>query len=122
MTEPDPDPAAVDVGGFLSDLPTFELRDPTLGYEPLTMERLNLLMAAYAKLPPIEPIRLTQEQWDKAKAAIPEAPAWSPRPFFSVPVHIVERVEDSTPYRLWLEKLTAEYGAVPFPDCGEWTP
>jgi hypothetical protein len=122
---------AVDVGRFLSDLPGLELRPSVTGYTgsaPLGMDELDRLMAAYADLPPVEPVRLTQEQWDAAKAAIPEASAWRPPPILGVPVHIVDRLEDSTPYKVWLEKLKAEYAGamtVPFPEFNlgaEWKP
>lgn len=73
---------------------------------------------------PIEPLELTQEQWDLAKATFPEAAPETPRPIFCVPVHVVERVEDSTPFKLWLEKVKAEYAeatTVPFPEIGaQW--
>lgn len=77
---------------------------PALSYDTLVD-----LLAAYGPLPPPEPIRLTQEQWDEVKAYIGPSPAAlplgapaGPPPLFGVPIHIVDCVQDSTPYQRWL--------------------
>lgn len=78
----------------------------------------DALFQAYADLPPLEPIKLTQEQLDKVKAVVKPAPPGMPPPLTAVPIHIVERVEDSTPYlqRLSaLKRLAEEAMQVPFP-------
>lgn len=123
----DPEPwPAVDIGRFLDELPDMESRTPTPDYGGalLDMDKLNRFMTAYADLAPIEPLELTQEQWDLAKATFPEAAPGTPRPIFCVPVHVVERIEDSTPFKLWLEKVKAECAeatTVPFPEIGaQW--
>jgi hypothetical protein len=97
----------------------------------LDWDLLAGLMDAYADLPPIEPIKLTQEQWDAAKATIPveSAPqAWVRQPIFGVPVVIVDRIQDSTLFERWVEKVRAEYASAPpepfldFGTSGEWEP
>jgi hypothetical protein len=118
----------------VSDFPDYVFSD--LGLQPLQPATLDWglltrLTAAYADLPPIEPIKLTQEQWDKVKAAVPvetAPPAWSPRPIFGVPVIIVDRIEESTPWKRWVEKVKAEYAAeglerlLDFGPSGSWKP
>lgn len=79
------------------------------------MDGFQRLMRMCESLPPIEPIKLTAKQWDEAKTLL-GPPVAGPVPLFSVPVHIVERVEDSTPYRWRLEKLAEEYSQIPYPE------
>ncbi len=79
------------------------------------MELFQRLVRMCESLPPIEPVKLTAEQWEEAKALL-GPPVTGLAPLYSVPVYIVERVEDSTPYRRWLERLVEEYSMVPYPD------
>lgn len=59
---------------------------------------------------PHEPIKATREQLDLLTPILPKASArqpWEPDPTFltGVPVHIVEDVEESTPWiRTWAEQ------------------
>lgn len=75
----------------------------------------------YANLPLLkapEPIKLTQDQLDAVRAACKPAAADAPPPLFGTPIVIVERVEDSTPYRLRLKKLKRAAEAamkIPYP-------
>lgn len=99
----------------------FDVGNAPLGYTeqpPLDMEALNRAMAAYSHLPPLEPLKLTTEQWDEVQALL-GPPVPGPALFNSVPVYIVDRVEDSTPYLRRMEKLRAaaeQAMQVPFPN------
>ena len=80
-------------------------------------EMFAAIKALYSSLPPPpEPIRATREQLALMKLMLPKAEPrapWEPwPPLSSVPVHLVENVEESTP---WLREWAAPYCEVPFP-------
>lgn len=78
------------------------------GHPLLNADGFNDAIAEfYANLPSLkapEPIKLTQDQLDAVRAACEPAAADAPPPLFGTPIIIVERIEDSTPYRRLLEK------------------
>lgn len=82
---------------------------PYTATPPLTADQIDQLLNAYAALPPLEPIRATQEQLVFLRLALPKwEPRWpgEPAPLPSVPIHLVEDVEESTP---WLREAFAAF-------------
>ena len=75
------------------------------------------LLQQIGKMSPPEPIKLTREQLEQVRAVLGEATTTAPS-LLSVPIEIVDRVEDSTPYQQRREKLKAAFEAlmrVPYP-------
>jgi hypothetical protein len=102
------------LGAFLPGY-TFELQ-PASAYA-FDADIFANIKALYDALPPPpEPIRATRWQLALIKAIVPRTPErqpWEPAPWMTgVPIHIVEDVEESTP---WLRKWAASYCEVPFP-------
>lgn len=67
----------------------------------LDYEQVLDLVQSLPVLEPIEPIKLTREQWASIKLLVEvvPTPSWhvpTVNPLFGTPIHIVERVEEST--------------------------
>jgi hypothetical protein len=78
----------------------------------VTQHRLDTIHEWLGKLPPPpKPVKLTPDQLATVQRNTPPPEPFTPdRSLWAVPVEIVETVEESTPYRLWLEQAEAEHG------------
>ncbi|MGW4525157.1 hypothetical protein [Amycolatopsis sp. NPDC004378] len=83
----------------------------TTAAETISYETIVEALEKVAPLrPPPEPIKLTREQWAAVPKASPGEP-WELYPgLVGTRVELVETVQESTPYRLWLEQAEAESG------------
>lgn len=71
-----------------------------IGAAPVDYDELVALFARLPRLRQLDTVKLTQAQLDAFPHSRMAAPSSEPWSFFGVPVELVERVEDSTPYQL----------------------
>lgn len=92
--------------------------EPGSIYADTGITALQHLYQWLAETPPPEPVKLTSEQLEQLKTLTDGPTTMAAPSLLSVPIEIVERVEDSTPYKQRREKLKAAFEAamrVPYP-------